>query len=58
MEDKIYYARPDGTHYHLKLDCIMLNNGQFEKLKYEQISTKNIKRRKLIPCVCTNINRR
>lgn len=49
----IYYARPNGRHYHTRIDCTMLDSGQFEKLKYTQVSMKNIKRRKLIPCACT-----
>lgn len=58
MENEIkYYARPSGGHYHTNLDCSMLIDGQFEKLKYQEIPFVAINGRKLIPCSCVERKR-
>ncbi len=46
------YARPHGSHVHSSKDCPMLNDGQFELMKYEEVSRNQVDRRKLRPCVC------
>ena len=52
--DTVIYARQEGWHYHLDRNCPMLSGGDFERLKYEIISPKRIKKRGLNPCpACT-----
>ncbi len=48
------YARPSGGHYHLERSCPMLQGGDFERLKYRQITQRDIKLRYLIPCSCAH----
>jgi hypothetical protein len=53
VNDKtLIYARPEGWHYHLNRDCVMLSGGQFENYKYTTITPKDIRKRHLSPCVC------
>jgi hypothetical protein len=51
-ENIIYYARPDGRHYHKSKDCPMLSNGQFEDMRYKEINYKDIRKRHLWECSC------
>lgn len=46
------YARPDGWHYHLRKDCPMLQGGDFMRLKYADIRTEGLFKRRLTPCAC------
>lgn len=50
--DTVIYARPNGWHYHLDRECPMLSGDDFERLKYEVIKQKDIKKRGLRPCMC------
>lgn len=47
-----YYARSNGRHYHVSLECPMLNGGQFEHYGYKEVSQREIKKHKLWPCPC------
>jgi hypothetical protein len=56
-ENTILYVRPDGYHYHLDRQCKMLIDYQLEhdkdvQDKDLQVSLKDMKKRKLIPCPC------
>jgi len=51
-EDTPIYARPGGLCYHLERNCQMLQGGDFERLKYRQITQRDIKLRYLNPCIC------
>ncbi len=48
----VIYARPLGWHYHLSRDCPMLDNGDFTKLGYVQVTKNTVERRHLYPCIC------
>jgi hypothetical protein len=50
-ETKIY-ARPDGTHYHLSRDCHLLRGREFDRFAYVVIDIRELRKRKLEPCVC------
>lgn len=52
---KLYYARPRGYIYHSSRDCIMLADGNFERLKYRNVTRRYIFFRNLSECVfCFN----
>ena len=50
----IYYARPDGGHFHSSKRCPLLDGGDFERLGYVEISAGEKKSRKLRECSCVD----
>lgn len=46
------YARPDGSHFHTKRDCQMLQGRQFKEMGYVEITPEQARKRKLRPCAC------
>jgi hypothetical protein len=44
------YASPNGRHFHTNRDCLLLQNGDFERLGYQEIGLDDLKR--LNPCLC------
>lgn len=52
QKERVKYARPDGWHYHTDRYCPMLTGGDFERLKYAEVSSKTISKRNLRPCGC------
>jgi len=48
----IVFIRINGTHFHLRKDCTMLDNGQFETMGYYQIELEKVDRKKFNPCSC------
>ncbi len=57
-DSTVIYARPNGGHYHLDINCIMLLDSGFEILGYVEIKKADIKKRKLYPCACAFEGRR
>ncbi len=52
MSKTTIWARPGSRHYHSDEHCPMLQGGDFKRLGYTEVSTRDIARRKLIPCFC------
>ncbi len=46
------YARPRGYHYHLHIDCPLLQGGDFVRYSYVEITPEQVKQRRLLPCIC------
>lgn len=51
VEPNKFYARPGGRHYHIR-GCYMLAGGDFERLKYKEITYEEAYKRKLRKCSC------
>jgi hypothetical protein len=61
------YIRPGGGHFHTSKDCVMLRDGDFERLRYHAVGVEAdptrlafvvIAGRKYYPCVCASRERR
>lgn len=57
MTEATIYARPDGSHYHTDRSCPMLAGGDFETLRYKEITKEEAKKRRLKPCACADKKR-
>ena len=46
------YVRPQGMHYHTNRDCPMLADGDFESMRYKEISLAEAKQQEFCSCAC------
>jgi len=52
MDQEVLFARPDGKHYHTDRNCPVLQQGNFEKLGYREVTLAEIMRGRLRTCSC------